>query len=157
VHVLRVLGPVALERAEIVAISELDEERFEDRPVAVTRSGAELALEVALEVVLNAIVVQQRVVHVDEEDDGSGGQGAAAIAASVRAVARVRSFNDRKAAADSNSSATRQRQLPSALPGWFIRASLPRLRTSCSGAIASAATDDHARPSSAGAASSSAA
>src|SRR2546426_4730592 len=40
---------------------------------------------------------------------------------------------------------------PSALPGWFIRASLRRLRTSCNGAIASAATDDHARPNKAGA------
>ena len=39
----------------------------------------------------------------------------------------------------------RQRQFPSARPGRFIRVSFPRLRTSCNGAIASAATDDHAK------------
>ena len=40
--------------------------------------------------------------------------------------------------------------VPSSTPGRFIRASLPRLSRSCSGAIASAATDSHARPSRAG-------
>ena len=44
--------------------------------------------------------------------------------------------------------------LLTALPGWFMRASLPRLRTSCSGAIASAAADDHARRNKTGATSS---
>ena len=46
-----------------------------------------------------------------------------------------------------------QHQLPSRLPGTFIRASLPRLSRSCNGAIASAAMDDHARRTSSGAAS----
>jgi len=39
------------------------------------------------------------------------------------------------------SSEHRQRQLPSVRPGTFIRASAPRLSTSCSGTIASAAAD----------------
>src|SRR5438128_1628187 len=154
VHVVGVLGPVALQRAEIVAIPELDEQRLEDRPVPVTRRGAELTLEMALEVVLNAIVVQQRVVDVDQENDGSRGHDATAIDASARDQAWVKSRSDWNAGADSISSVQRQRQLPSAFPGWFIRASLPRLRTSCNGAIASAAADDHARPSKAGVASS---
>ena len=38
----------------------------------------------------------------------------------------------------------RQRQLPSGRPGTFIRASSPRFNKSCSGAIASAAMEDHA-------------
>src|SRR5262249_31069674 len=146
-------GPIALQGPEVVAISELDEERFEDRPVPITRRGAELALEMALEVVLNAIVVQERVVHVHEEDDGDGAHAVGAIAGSVRAEPRVRSRNESSADPDSCSAVTRQRQLPRGLPGWFIRASLPRLRTSCNGAIATAAFDDHARPSNAGAAS----
>src|SRR5208282_1148605 len=50
-----------------------------------------------------------------------------------------------KAAGVSMSSVHRQRQLPSARPGRFIRASLPRLRRSCNGVIANAATDDHAK------------
>src|SRR5215471_1911638 len=107
----------------------------------------------ALEVVLDAIVVQQRVVDVDEENDPRGAHAVAAIAGSPRAETLVRSRNDSSADPDSWSAVTRQRQFPPALPGWFIRASLPRLRTSCSGAIASAAAEDHARPSRAGAAS----
>src|SRR2546428_439978 len=90
------------------------------------------------------------------------GHDAAAIEASVRGVSRapdraeacVKSRRDWTADADSISSVLRQRQLPSALPGWFMRASLPRLRTSCNGAIASAATDDHARRNKTGATSS---
>src|SRR5262245_17604392 len=144
-HVIGVLGPIALQGAQIVSISELDEERFEDRPVAIARRGAELALQMALEVVLHAIVVQQRVVDVDEEDDPRGAHAVAAIADSARAETLVRSRKDSSADPDGWSAVTRQRQLPPGLPGWFIRASLPRLRTSCSGAIASAATDDHAR------------
>src|SRR5262249_34526825 len=73
------------------------------------------------------------------------------VDAPARAEARVKFFSESKPGADSISSVQRQRQLPSALPGWFIRDSLPRLRTSCSGAIASAADDDHASPSNAGA------
>src|SRR5439155_1202156 len=96
-----------------------------------------------------------------QEDDGSRDHDAAAIEASVRGFSRppdrpealVKSRSDSKADADRMVSVQRQRQLPSALPGWFIRASLPRLRTSCNGAVASAATDDHARRNKAGAAS----
>jgi hypothetical protein len=81
------------------------------------------------------------------------GHDAATSDASTRDEARVRSRSDWRTEAENISSVQRQRQLPSALPGWFIRASLPRLRTSCNGAIASAATDDHARPNKADAAS----
>jgi hypothetical protein len=51
------------------------------------------------------------------------------------------------------SSGHRQRQLPSARPETFIRASAPRLSTSCRGTIASAAGEDHASSIRAGAAS----
>src|SRR5262249_19874827 len=129
------------------------EPRLQDRPVAVPGRDAELTLEMALEIVLDAIVVQQRVVHVDEEDDGSGHEPAPTLA-STRPEARVSSCSDCSAAGASVAAVTRQRQFPCALPGWFMRASLPRLSTSCSGAIASAATDDHASPSKPGAASS---
>ena len=64
----------------------------------------------------------------------------------------VRSRSHPKGAAASISSVHRQRQLPAGLPGTFIRACAPRLSTSCKGAMASAAWEDHARPSSAGAA-----
>ena len=47
----------------------------------------------------------------------------------------------------------RQRQLPSATPGTFIRPSFPMFSKSCNGVIASAAGDDHARRINSGAAS----
>src|SRR6202022_3384240 len=50
-------------------------------------------------------------------------------------------------------SVQRQRQLPWARPGTFIRAPRPRLSTSCRGASVSAAMEDHARPISAATAS----
>ena len=58
-----------------------------------------------------------------------------------------------KAESDSICSCSASASCPRALPGTFIRASFPRLSTSCSGAIASAAIDDQARLISAGAAS----
>ena len=56
----------------------------------------------------------------------------------------VRSRSQSNALSESISSVLRQRQLPSARPGTFIRASLPRFSKSCNGAIESAATDDQA-------------
>ena len=67
--VARVLDPVALQRAEVVAIAELEEQVLQDRPVAVARGRAELALEPAAQVGLDAVVVEQRVVDVDQEHD----------------------------------------------------------------------------------------
>ena len=63
----------------------------------------------------------------------------AALAFGNRFDAFVRSRTCSTVALKSSSSVQRQRQLPSARPGTFIRASVPRLSTSCSGAIASAA------------------
>jgi hypothetical protein len=63
----------------------------------------------------------------------------------VRFEVFVKSCSHWKAAGVSTSSAHRQRQFPSSRPGTFIRASFPRWRRSCKGAIASAATDDHAK------------
>jgi hypothetical protein len=60
-----VLDAVALQGAEIIAVAQLIEELFENRPVPVAAGRPELTLKVALEVILNAIVVEQRVVDVD--------------------------------------------------------------------------------------------
>ena len=65
---LRMLDPVALQRPQIVAVAELGEQVFEDRPIAVAAGGAELAFEVALEVALDMVVVDQGVVDVDQKN-----------------------------------------------------------------------------------------
>jgi hypothetical protein len=75
VDVERVLDAVALQRAEVVAVAELRHQVLEDRPVAVARAGAVFPLEVAPDVVLDEVVVEQRVVDVDEEDGGVGAHG----------------------------------------------------------------------------------
>ena len=67
-----VLDPVALQRAEIVGVAELGPERFEDRPVALLTLDADLLRQVSLEIRGNAIVVEQRVVDVNQENNGHG-------------------------------------------------------------------------------------
>src|SRR5262249_22951000 len=68
-RVARVLDAVALQRPEVVAVAQLDEQLLEDGPVAVAAVRAELRGEVALDVGLDAVGVQQGVVDVHEEDD----------------------------------------------------------------------------------------
>ena len=76
VRVARVLDPVALQRAEVVGVAELLAQLLEDLPVALLPLVADLALEVAPHVGDDVVVVDQRVVDVEERDDT-----AAAIAA----------------------------------------------------------------------------
>ena len=68
-YVLRVLDPIALQGAEVVAVAQIGEELLEDRPVAVAAGRPELAFEMASEIGLDAVVVEQRVVDIDQEDD----------------------------------------------------------------------------------------
>src|SRR5262249_59015608 len=48
------------------------EECLLDRPEPVAALRAELAPHVRLEIILDAVVLQQRVVHVHQKDDGTG-------------------------------------------------------------------------------------
>src|SRR5262245_56541181 len=59
--------PPLLHGAEIVAIAELDEAALLDRPVGIPPIRPVLRFEVSLEVVPEAVVVEQGVVDVDEE------------------------------------------------------------------------------------------
>src|SRR5262245_31501082 len=60
---------VALQRAEVVAIAQLGEQLLEDRPVPLATGNSELTIEVAFDVVLDAVVVEQCIVHIDEKND----------------------------------------------------------------------------------------
>ncbi len=62
---MRVLDPVALQGAEIIAVAQLSEELFENRPVPVAGGRAELTFKMALEVILDTVVVEQCVIDVD--------------------------------------------------------------------------------------------
>ena len=63
------VGAVALQRAEVVGVAELAAQRLELDPVAIGARDAELAHEVLAQVGDDAVVVEQRVVDVEQEDD----------------------------------------------------------------------------------------
>src|SRR5271166_6311379 len=67
--VVRIFNAVTLQCAEIVRIAELDPQLLEDGPVALLALFADLAREMMPEVVGDAIVVKQRIVHVEEKHD----------------------------------------------------------------------------------------
>jgi hypothetical protein len=53
-----VLDAKALQSAEIITVAEISEELFEDRPVTVAAGSAEFMFKVALQVVLDMVVVE---------------------------------------------------------------------------------------------------
>src|SRR5207253_9689654 len=68
-RIVEVLQAIALQGAEIVGVSELGAQLLEDRPVAVAAGAAELALQIGAEIGLHGVVVEERVVHVEQERD----------------------------------------------------------------------------------------
>jgi hypothetical protein len=60
---------VPLQRTEIVSISQFNEQVLEDCPVPIATGGTVPALEVGLDVGLNAVVVEKRIVDIDQEND----------------------------------------------------------------------------------------
>ena len=58
---------IALQRVEIISVAQIPGQIFEDRPIAIAAFGADLAFKESLEINGDAIVVEQRVVHVNEE------------------------------------------------------------------------------------------
>ncbi len=55
--ILRVLDPVALQGAEVVAITKVYKELLEDCPITIAAAGPELALKMAPKIGLDAVVV----------------------------------------------------------------------------------------------------
>ena len=68
-NILRVLDPVALQGAEIIAIAQFGEQLLENRPVPVAAGSSELTFKVAFDVVLDTVIVEQRIVHIDEKNN----------------------------------------------------------------------------------------
>ena len=64
-----VLDPIPLQSAQVVRVAELAPQLFEDRPVSLLRLVSDLTLEVPIEIGRDAIVVDEGVVHVDQEYD----------------------------------------------------------------------------------------
>src|SRR6266851_883248 len=68
-HLARVFDAIALEGSDIVAIAELHEQILQNPPIALAGGEAKGALEMVLQVLLDPVIMEQRVVYVDEEDD----------------------------------------------------------------------------------------
>ena len=66
---MRILDSVALEGAELVGVPELNAELLEDRPVTFLCSGANLARQMAPQVIGHTVIVEQRVVDVEQKHD----------------------------------------------------------------------------------------
>src|ERR1700758_2501690 len=68
-HVLRVFDTVSLQSTEIVPIPQFSEQVLENCPVPIATGGTVPALEVGLDVGLDVVVVEKRIVDIDQEDD----------------------------------------------------------------------------------------
>jgi hypothetical protein len=68
-----VLHPVALECPEVVGVAQLGTERLEDRPVPLLTIRSDFVGEVALEIGRDSVVVEQRVVDVEQEHNPAPG------------------------------------------------------------------------------------
>src|SRR3954452_10983804 len=69
-RIARMLHAISLKRTEVVRVSELVPKRLEDLPVLLLALVSQLAIHVPHQMRDDAIVVQQRVVHVKQRDDG---------------------------------------------------------------------------------------
>ena len=65
---MQLLSAVALEGADIIGVAELGPQLVEDRPIAVARGASVALLEMLAQILLDAVVVDQRVVDIEEED-----------------------------------------------------------------------------------------
>src|SRR5262245_29085163 len=64
----RMMQAIALQRAKIVGIAELEAQLLEELPVLVLPFFTDLLRQISLQVVGDAVVVDQRVVDVEEKD-----------------------------------------------------------------------------------------
>ena len=63
------LDAKALQGSEIVAVAEFREQILQDSPIAIAGVASVGAFEMILQILLYAVVVEQRIVDVDQEDD----------------------------------------------------------------------------------------
>src|SRR5204862_1572595 len=86
--------PVALQGAQVNRVAELGGQLHEDRPVPVPAFDTELAREMIPQIVLHKIIVEQRIVAVEEEYDITRGGHVVASTAPTPWPASARSNNE---------------------------------------------------------------
>ena len=63
------LQPEALQRAQVINISQFIPQLFEDFPVPVARRDSIFLFQMLLKIALHAIIVDERIIDVEKEDD----------------------------------------------------------------------------------------
>ena len=63
------LGTKALQSSEIVTVTEFREQVLQDPPIAIAGVASVGVVEMVLQILLDAIVVEQRVIDVEQEDN----------------------------------------------------------------------------------------
>jgi hypothetical protein len=74
-QVVWVIDAVLLQSAEVVGVADLGAQLFEQGPVALSAFRADVMFEMIAEVAGHGVVVEKRVVDIEEEGDGSGRVG----------------------------------------------------------------------------------
>src|SRR5215472_5719621 len=69
-----ILNSILLQSAQIVGVAELRPQLLEDVPIALLPLWSDLLLQVPLKVGGDAVVVEERVVHVEQEDQAVVGR-----------------------------------------------------------------------------------
>src|SRR5438477_12742849 len=67
----RMSDPIPLQSAKVIRISQFTPQLLENAPVFLCSLGADFTGEVALQIFCDSVVVNQRVVYVEQEDDAS--------------------------------------------------------------------------------------
>ena len=67
----RMFGPIPLQSAEVIRIAQFGPQLLENPPIFLRSLRADFADEVALQICCHSVVIQQRVVYVEQEDDAS--------------------------------------------------------------------------------------
>ena len=67
----RMFSPIPLQSAEVIRIAQFGPQLLENPPIFLRSLRADFAGEVALQICCHSVVIQQRVVYVEQEDDAS--------------------------------------------------------------------------------------
>src|SRR5438067_13787601 len=71
VRCARMFGPIPLQSAEVIRIAQFGPQSLENSPIFLRSLRADFAGEVALQIRCDSVVINQRVVYVEQEDDAS--------------------------------------------------------------------------------------
>src|SRR5262245_19317610 len=67
----RMFVPISLQSAEVIRVAQFCPQLLENVPIFLRSLGADLADEMGLQICCHSVIVQQRVVYVEQEDDAS--------------------------------------------------------------------------------------